>query len=300
MNKWVKRTSIFLAVVALGVAGLALVGNELGARKMARKIVIDVAPVALASDAAHIAQGRYLFSTRGCTECHGSNGAGKEVFHEGAMLVFSPNLTRGAHSATIAYRPVDWVRTLRHGVKPDGTPVMIMPSEDYNRLTDDDVAAIVSYVQQLPPVAGRAALVQLPVPVRALYGFGAIRDAAEKIDHALAPSQPVDAGVTPAYGAYVANSCIGCHGATFSGGKIPGAPPTWPASANLTPGKGSVMTRYATPELFMAMLRSGHRPDGGAISKVMPFASLGALNDIDARALHAFLLALAPRPAGQR
>ena len=300
MNKWVKRTSIFLALVAVGIVGAGVVGNELGARKMARKIVVDVPPVALVSDASHIAQGRYLFSTRGCAECHGSNGAGKEVFHEGAMLVSSPNLTRGAHSATIAYKPVDWVRTLRHGVKPDGSPVMIMPSEDYNRLTDDDVAAIVSYVMQLSPVDGRAALVQLPVPVRALYGFGAIRDAAEKIDHALAPSQPVDAAITPAYGAYVANSCIGCHGTTFSGGKIPGAPPTWPASANLTPGKGSVMARYGTPELFMAMLRSGHRPDGSAISKVMPFEALKNLDDVDADSIYAYLQTVAPKDAGRR
>jgi cytochrome c553 len=98
----------------------------------------------------------------------------------------------------------------------------------------------------------------------------------------------------------VANSCIGCHGAHLSGGKIPGGPPTWPAASNLTPGKGSAMLRYPTPELFMAMLRSGHRPDGTAISPVMPFASLARLNDTDARALHAFLKTVPPRDAGQR
>ena len=38
-------------------------------------------------------------------------------------------------------------------------------------------------------------LATLPLPVRALYGFGAIQDAAAKIDHTRAPQQPVAEGV---------------------------------------------------------------------------------------------------------
>lgn len=300
MNKWVKRTSIALGTLALIGVATAVVGKVMGENKMARKIVVAVKPVRMAADAEHIEQGRYLFSTRGCAECHGANGGGKEVIKEGAMLVVSPNITAGANSVTAAYQVEDWVRTLRHGVKPNGNPVMIMPSEDYNRLTDDDVASVISYVKQLPPVAGRVAVVQLPVPVKALYGFGAIRDAAEKIDHTLPSQAPVASGVTAAYGAYVANTCLGCHGEHLSGGKIPGGPPTWPAAANLTAGKGSAMVRYPTAEAFMAMLRSGRRPDGSAIIAVMPFASLGAMNDTDVRALHTYLQTLPPRDAGQR
>jgi hypothetical protein len=30
-----------------------------------------------------------------------------------------------------------------HGAKPDGNPVMMMPREDYNWLTDEDMAALV-------------------------------------------------------------------------------------------------------------------------------------------------------------
>lgn len=300
MNKWVKRTSIALVtLVAVGVA-TAIAGKIMGERKMTRQIVVAVPPLLLRAGAEHIEQGRYLFSTRGCAECHGANGGGKEVINDGAMLVVSPNITTGANSVTAGYQTDDWVRTLRHGVKPNGHPVMIMPSEDYNRLTDDDAAAIISYVKQLPPVAGKAAVVQLPVPVKALYAFGAVRDAAEKIDHALPPSTPVASGVTTAYGAYVANTCLGCHGDHLSGGKIPGSPPTWPAAANLTAGKDSAMVRYPTPEAFMAMLRNGRRPDGTAISPVMPFASLGAMTDTDMRAVHAYLQTLPPRDAGLR
>jgi cytochrome c553 len=176
---------------------------------------------------------------------------------------------------------------------------MIMPSEDYNRLTDADLAAIASYVRHLPPQQGGAAVLQFPLPVRVLYGYGAIKDAAAKIDHTLPPAQPVEDGVNVKHGAYVANMCMGCHGEHFSGGKIPGGPPAWPAAANLTPGDGSVMPRYKDAGAFIAMLRSGKRPDGSAI-QVMPFGALSKLNDVDAQALYAYLQTLPARAAGGR
>jgi mono/diheme cytochrome c family protein len=295
-----KRTSIGLVTLAvLGVATVVM-GKSAGERKLTRKISIAVAPVAVSTEPARIEQGRYLFNTRGCADCHGANGAGKTVIQEGEMLVTSPNITTGGNSVTTAYKVEDWVRTVRHGVKPNGNPVMIMPSEDYNRLTDDDMGAIIAYVRQLPPAAGAAPVVRLPTPIKVLYALGAIKDESEKIDHALPPSKPVAPAVSVAHGAYVANTCMGCHGTHLSGGKIPGAPPTWPAPANLTPGKGSVMPRYPTAEVFMATLRSGRRPDGSPISKVMPFDSLKQMTDTDVLALYAFLKTLPPVEAGNR
>jgi cytochrome c553 len=300
MNRWVKRTIVLLLALVSGAVATVLVGKTLGERKLQRVIEVSPAPVTLRAGAQWLEQGRYLFATRGCADCHGANGAGREVIRSGAMLIVSPNITAGASSATKHYSTIDWVRTLRHGVKPDGRPVMIMPSEDYNRLTDDDLAAIIGYVGQLPPVPGRTSVIELPVAVKVMYAFGAVRDAAEIIDHTLAPEPPVKALVSIAHGAYVAHSCMGCHGEHLSGGRIPGSPPEWPATANLTPGQGSAMARYPNAEVFMTMLRSGRRPDGSAISRVMPFGSLSQMNEVDAHALHAYLQTLPPRPAGGR
>jgi mono/diheme cytochrome c family protein len=176
-------------------------------------------------------------------------------------------------------------------VNPQGRPLMIMPSEDYNRFTDGDLASLVAYVRQLPPASGQGAVVKLPLPVKALYGYGAIKDAAARIDHSLPPQQPVPEGVTPAHGAYVANMCIGCHGVGLAGGKIPGGPPDWPPASKLTPGEGSVMGRYPDAEALIAMFRSGQRPDGTAV-KVMPFESLKEMSETDLRALHLYLKGL--------
>jgi hypothetical protein len=198
------------------------------------------------------------------------------------------------------YRVVDWVRTVRHGIKPDGRPLFIMPSEDYARWSDADVGALVAYVTRMPPVAGEGFVARVPPLVKTLYAAGLIRDAAEKIDHRLPAAAAVPADGSDRHGAYVAGMCQGCHGEQLSGGSIPGAPPSWPDAANLTPGAGSAMARYANAGQFIAMLRSGHRPDGSAISPVMPFASLRELDDADARALYAHLKRLPAVPSGQR
>ena len=98
--------------------------------------------------------------------------------------------------------------------------------------------------------------------------------------------------MTAAHGAYVANGCIGCHGKQLAGGKIPGAPPDWPPAAKLNAGPGSALDRYPTVEQFMAMLKTGVRPDGSSVSKVMPFVSLNELNAVDVRALYLHLRSL--------
>jgi mono/diheme cytochrome c family protein len=298
MRRWIKWTLGGVGVVVVAAVGAAAAGWKMADHRMARKIDVPLRTVAYVNDAQTLARGKYLYESRGCADCHGVNGGGRTFVNDGKGLhIAGPSITQGG--VTGNYKPEDWERIIRHGVKPDGRPAMIMPSEDYNRLTDADLAAIVAHVRALPPQPAKAAIVELPPPVRILYGFGAIPDAASKIDHSLAPAEPVEAGVNVKHGAYVANMCIGCHGEHLSGGKIPGGPPDWPAASNITPGEGSAMTRYKTAPEFIAMLRSGKRPDGTPI-KVMPFEALGKLNDVDAQALHAYLQTVPPRPVGKR
>jgi len=298
MGKWLKRGALALGVLVLLAAAGVFTGLQLAERRMARQVAVAVQPVALHADATAVERGRYLFSSRGCVDCHGANGGGRVFVDNGSDLrIKGPNITTGAGGVVAGYQPVDWVRTIRHGVAPGGRPLLIMPSEDYNRFTDADLAALVAYVRSLPPATGTGAEVRLPLPARVMYGFGAIQDAAAKIDHSLPPATPVSEGVNLQHGAYVANMCLGCHGPQLTGGRIPGGPPDWPAAANLTPVAGSAMGRYGEPEAFMKMLKSGQRPDGTKI-QVMPFESLREMSETDARALHLYLRSLPPRPQG--
>src|SRR5690606_20246889 len=123
--------------------------------------------------------GRYLYASRGCADCHGANGTGKLFLDdENGLRIAGPNITAGPGGVVAGYLPEDWTRSIRHGVNPTGRPLMIMPSEDYNRLTDDDLASLVAFVRALPPAPGKGVVLELPLPVKALYGLGFIKDAA--------------------------------------------------------------------------------------------------------------------------
>lgn len=294
MNIWIRRGLAALLVVAIAIAVLIFTGLQLGERRAARHFDIAVQAVPVPTDAVALERGRYLFTSRGCAECHGANGAGRTFVDDpkAGVKIAGANITKGgAGSVTTAYQPVDWVRTIRHGVHPSGRPLKVMPSEDYNRFTDADVGALIAYALSLPPAAGGPAEVKMPLPARVLYGFGQIPDAVDRIDHKLPPQQPVAEGVTLEHGRYVANLCLGCHGEKLEGGTIPGGPPDWPPAARLAPGEGSVMPRYANADAFVAMFRSGKSPEGRAIA-VMPFETLKHLSDTDARALHLYLTQL--------
>ena len=301
MRKALKWVVFVIAGLLVALAALALAANWLAERKRMRVIELAVAPLPYVSDAAAIARGKYLYESRGCMECHGSDGAGRDVVNDpGGMYVHSPNISPGPGSVVNAYTEVDWVLAIRHGVSPQKHPLFLMPSKDYSRLTDADLAAIIAYARSLPAATGGGATVRLPFVVKALYAAGAVKDDAEQIDHTLPPPAPVPEAISVDHGAYVARMCTGCHGDGLSGGKIPGSPPDWPPAANLTPGTDSAMARYPSDAAFASMLRTGKRPDGTAVSEVMPFTTLGKLNDTDVSAIYVYLKAVRPRPAGNR
>lgn len=298
MNNWIRRFAMGLTVLIVLGALVAITGKVMGERKRTRVVNVPVTGVMWATDTASLERGRYLYLSRGCTDCHHVHGGGREFINDPKGLrIIGPNITMGGPVAK--YSADDWTRILRHGVKADGRAAFVMPSEDYARWTNADVAALVGYVRSLPPISGGEGIIELPTPVKALYGFGMIQDAFEKIDHTLPPAQPLPAAVNAPHGAYVANMCIGCHGPGLSGGKIPGGPPSWPAASNLTPGAESVMARYPDAPSFVAMLRSGKRADGSTI-QVMPFESLRELNDVDAQALYAYLKTIPAKAPGNR
>jgi mono/diheme cytochrome c family protein len=299
MKIWMTRALVVVLIFVFGGAGAIAYALHRADERMNRRIDIPAYSLAIPTGPEALERGRYLYSTRGCADCHGADGAGRAFVDDGSVRIKGANISPGPGSVVAKYTPADWERTMRHGVKPDGRPVIVMPSEDYNRLTDADLGALVAYIQQLPPAQGGPAELVLPVPYRALYGLGQIPDAATLIDHSRKPAAPVAEGVTVEHGAYVSAMCIGCHGEGLSGGKIPTGAPDWPPAPNLTPGEGSVLPRYADAAALMAMMRSGKRPDGTAI-EVMPFDSLKHITDTDLAALHLYLKSLPPRPAGGR
>ena len=62
------------------------------------------------------------------------------------------------------------------------------------------------------------------------------------------------------------------------------------------PMPAQIATRYPDAAAFATMLKSGKRPDGSAVSTVMPFVSLREMSEVDVRALYLHLTTMpAPR-----
>lgn len=165
MQRWMKWTAG--SAVLLGMVVVATVASGLYRAEQKRNRYIDIKPrpVAYTTDAQTIARGRYLYSSRGCAECHGAQGTGRAFGNDGkGTRLAGPNIT--PTGVVARYQPADWNSVMRHGVKPNGRPVMVMPSEDYNRLSNDDLSALVSCVRQLASTGtGSPAPVQRLSPV---------------------------------------------------------------------------------------------------------------------------------------
>lgn len=92
------------------------------------------------------------------------------------------------------------------------------------------------------------------------------------------------------FGSYLANtSCLGCHGPTFSGGPIPGAPPEWPPAASLRLAQNSNWTE----ESFVKAMKEGVSPiSGSQIRPPMPIALTKQMSETELKALWLYLSTL--------
>ncbi len=121
--------------------------------------------------------------------------------------------------------------------------------------------------------------------------------AAELINHD-APREQVQPAPTAEYGAKVAGVCTGCHGPGLSGGKHPGEPAEWKPAANLTPDRATGLGAWREEDFIRAM-RTGTRPDGSQIDPRMPWKAFGQMNDVELRALWAYLQTVPAKAEGQ-
>ena len=305
MHRIARRASIgFGAAVGL-VAAAAGSGWAVSTHKLAEKHPLPAVSLAVPSDSATLARGAHLVNVVAkCGGCHGAGLAGK-LFIDGGPLgvVYSANLTRGRGGVGRDYTDADWVRAIRHGLRRDGTSLLVMPSEDYVLLEEQDLAAIIAYVKQLPPVDHELERTRLRILGHALLAAGQldILSASNAADVASAAAaggygSAVPPGPTKEYGAYLARAggCIGCHGPGLSGGRHPGQPESEPAAANLTPtGLGTWKE-----EDFLVAMRTGRRPDGSSITDFMPWRTVGKMSDDELRAIWRFLKTVPPKESG--
>ncbi|MER2998986.1 c-type cytochrome [Pontibacter populi] len=221
--------------------------------------VVKVRPVEITYTTEAIQQGRHLAVVKGCNDCHGQDMGGKAMLDDPAIgFVSAPNITKGAGGLPADYSEADYVRALRHGLGKDNKSLLIMPAHETSKLSDKDVAALVAYCMQLPPVNRTLPESDFNMMGKALTTFGLIPAfAAEGVDHTYIQPKEMLQEVSVKYGKYLAVSCSGCHKADYKGGPSPvlGFPPIPNISSTGRVGNWSKAQ-------FAAVLKTGQLPDG--------------------------------------
>ena len=205
---------------------------------------------------------------------------------------YGPNVT------TAGYSDGELARLVQHGIKKDGRSVRFMPVQDFSWLPAADVLAIVSYVRTVPRVEKPNGPFEIKTLGKVLDRQGKIAlDIARRIDHANVGQAETPAPTTN-YGKFVASQCQGCHGDTFSGGRIPGAPSNLPIPLNITPHETGL--KDWSYDDFARMLDTGIRKNGKKLDPFMPVDAYGKLDETERHALWAFLQSVPPRDFGNR
>jgi len=281
----------------------------------------------VSTDSTVIAHGKYLVTGPAhCSSCHVSgfedmvaSDQGKEVPLVGGLgfklgplgMIYTRNLTPDPKTGIGRYTDEQIFRMMRHGIRPDGEASMPVLMPFWN-MADEDMVAVVSYLRSLSPV-------EHAVPENEWTLMGkAIRSVSSTFKPIENPQPPVTAptmAATVERGEYLARyvtNCVGCHtqrdlmtyeatGPEFAGGMefepwpelhqfLDVDPDIWLRTPNITPAPNSALSKFKTPEEFIARFRQG---------RTIPFSPMdwgpfSRMTDEDITAIWMYLNSLEP------
>jgi len=270
--------------------------------------------ISASTDAAAIARGEYLvYGAAACAYCHvpredwsrlekGERLAltGDHLFRLPFGEIYSANLTPDRGTGIGARSDGEIARILRFGVRADGRAAF--PLMEF-RLSDDDLAAVVSYLRAQPAVAHA-----VPNHRFSLFGKALMAFAIAPVQPAKAPPATSPAGATVERGAYLANdvsSCVSCHtnrgpngalvGPPFGGGQrmdVAADATRVFVTPNLTPDPATSPVGAWPEDAFLGRFRLGELIPGTP----MPWGAFKRLTDDDLRAIYRYLRSLPPTP----
>jgi len=285
---WVKLLvgipTTLLAVLCMVGLGLAVYGYS----KLNRTYDNPVENITVAGTSEQIARGEKFAPI--CADCHSPNHqlplVGQDFGAHGPPLgaLWAPNLTP-AHFKN--WSDGEIIRAIRAGVGKDGRSLVIMPSDIFHNLSDDDVQAIVAALRAQPAV-------EPDTPAKQFNLLGAIMAAALLPDEIFtrqpsitAPVTAPPAGPTAEYGHYLSTvaGCASCHGAQLEGGQF--------GEEGSPPGPSLVaFVKQHTEADFIKTIRTGVTPEGRTLSEYMPWRIYQKFSDDDLRALYAYITVL--------
>jgi mono/diheme cytochrome c family protein len=270
--------------------------------------------VAASTDSVVIERGRYVVrDLASCTICHGDPKqhegilAGEEVPLSGGFEFTIPpgkfyprNITPDMETGIGRISDGQIARALRYGVGHDGRA--LLPFMEMQGLSDEDLAAVVSYLRSRPPVRN-------VVPAHRFSLLGMIVKAtvlANPVGPKQTPPRLNPQGATVETGRYLVESvanCWACHtqrdyktgamvGPHLGGANMPDEinPKRIWAPPNLTSDPTTGRLARFSEDAFVARMRAGRAIPGSP----MPWQGFRTLREDDLRAIYRYLKTVPP------
>lgn len=281
-----RRVLKWIGIVLGSLIGLILIAAIVfyvkGSRDLARTVQVPTDHVDVPTDEVSLARGRELVTAL-CTGCHGEDLGGSSMVDDPMLgRIYAANLTAGSGGVQVSHSDDDLVRSIRHGVAPDGRPLIVMPSRAFNFLSAEDLGAIVAYLKTLSPVDNKIPAPKLALVGKVFAGADPTGDifSVDEIDHGRPLLSRPEIGANVEYGAYLAGFCKQCHGADLAGAFGP----------NLT------MTGEVagwSEDDFLTTLNTGMTPSGRSLDpENMPWKDIRQLDRDELRGVYMYLRTL--------
>ena len=309
MRKVFKVLGILLLIIIIAVAGLAAYV------KIALPNVGDAPDMKVEVTPERLQRGEYLAQhVMLCADCHstrnwnefsaplvpGTLGKGGEIFDNKMGFpgtYYSANITP---SGIGNWTDGELFRAITTGVRKNGKPIFpVMPHQNYGKLDEEDIKAVIAYVRSLPAIENKVPESESDFPMNFI-----INTIPEKAN--LSKRPPASDSI--AYGKYMAtaSSCKDCHTPFekgkyieeffLAGGRTFELPAGTLSSANITPDPETGIGNW-TKEMFIQRFRS-FRDSAAAHQKVdfmkeyntiMPWTMYAGMTDEDLGAIYAYL-----------
>jgi mono/diheme cytochrome c family protein len=264
----------------------------------------------ITADSTRVAEGRRIVLTE-CVHCHrGTDGrlSGDLWSNEPSLgKIWSANLTQHPTAGIGSYTDGELAHLMRTGIKRTGR--FAGPFMQFPLMSDEDLASIIVFLRSAAPEVQPSERRQPPSELTFL-GKMWLKILVKPLPY---PKNPIVAPPTTdkmAYGRYLATakwSCFQCHSAGFEsnndvepekskgyfgGGNAIADKENIPVlSANISPDKETGIGAW-TEAQFGEAVRFGKRPDGKALSHLMP--PFSSLTDAEVSALWAYLQTVPP------
>ena len=278
----VLRLAGYALAALLGLLVLSGLGLYIASERILHAPAVATASHLATPSAAQRADARRQLQVLGCTNCHGAQLRGRLFFDEpGVAKLHAPNLTLVAAQASDA----DLDRAIRQGIGHKGRSLFVMPSQEYQFLTDAEVAALIEAIRRFP--AGGEAMPALQVGPLGRIGVvtGKFQTAPALVAAYRAERLP-DLGSGLAHARHIVETnCTECHGPGLHGKEVkPGT-----VAPDL-----AVVLAY-DPARFRTLLRTGTPVGNRPLTLMAEVArsDFRALTDAEIDGIHAYLTARA-------